>query len=65
MLKAIAGQPTERIPYVPRLDLWYRANKLAGTLPGKYADSNLMEITDDLGVGYHAIIPNIQDKTYP
>ena len=61
MLKAIAGEPTERIPYAPRLDLWYRANKLAGTLPEKYSESTLMEITDDLDLGYHAIVPNFKD----
>ncbi len=61
MLKAIAGKPTESIPYVPRLDLWYRANKSAGTLPAKYSDSTLMEITDDLGIGYHAVIPDFRD----
>ena len=61
MLKAIAGKPTERIPYAPRLDLWYRGNKLAGTLPDKYSESTLMEITDDLGLCYHAIVPNFKD----
>lgn len=61
MLRAIAGRPTEIIPCAPRLDLWYRANKLAGTLPKQYSESTLMEITDDIGLGYHAIVPNFKD----
>ncbi len=61
MLKAIRGESNKRIPYAPRLDLWYRANKLAGTLPEKYSDSTLMEITDDLDWGYHSIVPNFKD----
>ena len=61
MLKAITGQPTERIPYAPRLDLWYRANKLADTLPKEFCNATLMEITDALDIGYHAVVPNFQD----
>ena len=37
MLAAIRGEPTDRIPWAPRLDLWYRANRRAGTLPPQYA----------------------------
>ena len=36
MLATLRGEPTHAIPYAPRLDLWYNANKLAGTLPAKY-----------------------------
>ena len=50
MLSAIRGEPTDRIPWVPRLDLWYRANRRAGTLPAQYADADLMDIVDDLVV---------------
>ena len=33
MLAVLRGQSVDRIPWVPRLDLWYRANRRAGTLP--------------------------------
>ena len=46
MLRAISGRATERLPWVPRLDLWYRANKLAGTLPEAHRDSTLIELVD-------------------
>jgi uroporphyrinogen-III decarboxylase len=61
MLAAIRGEPCDRIPWAPRLDLWYRANKLAGTLPEKYRDATLRDMTDDLGWGYHAIVPDFTD----
>lgn len=53
------------IPWVPRLDLWYNANKLAGTLPAKYRDAALQDITDDLDFGYHAIVPRFKDLRDP
>src|SRR5208337_1209448 len=56
MLATLRGQPTDCIPCVPRLDLWYKSNKYRDTLPHKYRNATLMEITDDLGVGYHAVI---------
>ena len=43
MLDAIAGRPTDRIPYAPRLDLWFRANQRAGTLPAKYRNATLRD----------------------
>jgi hypothetical protein len=61
ILDTIQGKPTTRIPFVPRLDLWYRSNKYNNTLPDKYKNASLKEIVEDLGVGYHAIIPNFQD----
>jgi uroporphyrinogen-III decarboxylase len=61
MLAAIQGKPVDRIPWVPRLDIWYRANRMAGTLPSSYRNATLMEITDDLDFGYHAVIPDFQD----
>ena len=53
MLDAIAGKPTDRLPWAPRLDLWYKANKLAGTLPDRYRDASLIELVDDLDMGYY------------
>jgi hypothetical protein len=31
LLKTIKGKLTDYIPFVPRLDVWYRANKLDET----------------------------------
>ncbi len=65
MLSAIRGEPTDRIPWVPRLDLWYRANRRAGTLPMQYADADLMDIVDDLDWGFHAVVPDFRDLRGP
>lgn len=61
ILSAIRGIPTDQIPFVPRLDLWYKANSQGGTLPDKYKNSTLKEITEDMDVGYHAIVPDFRD----
>ncbi len=61
MLAAIRGEPTDRIPWAPRLDLWYRASKRAGTLPGNCRDASLTQLVDDLGVGFHAVVPDFRD----
>ena len=65
MLGVLRGQPGDRIPWVPRLDLWYRAHRRAGTLPPHYADATLMEMVDDLGFGYHAVIPDFKALRTP
>lgn len=65
MLAAIRGEMTDRLPWAPRLDLWYRANRRAGTLPPQYRGASLIEIVDDLGFGYHAVIPDFRDLRGP
>lgn len=65
MLSAIRGEPTDRIPWAPRMDLWYRANKHADTLPTEYRNASLLELLDDLGWTYHAVLPNYKDLRHP
>ena len=60
MLATLRGEPTDAIPWAPRLDLWYNSRKRAGTLPPKYRNAALYEITDDLGWGLHAIVPDFK-----
>ncbi len=55
MLATLEGRPTDCIPFVPRLDLWYRANKYKGTLPDKYKNATLMQIVEDLDIGVHTV----------
>jgi len=61
MLAVLEGGSVNRIPWVPRLDLWHNANCRAGTLPTQYRHATLMEIVDDLGWGYHAVVPDFKD----
>ncbi|MCL1855256.1 MAG: hypothetical protein FWF86_05930 [Clostridia bacterium] len=43
------------------MDLWYKANKLAGTLPAQFADAAIWDITDSLDIGYHCLLPDFSD----
>lgn len=65
MLATLRGESTDSIPWAPRLDLWYDANRRAGTLPSQYKHARLEEITDELGFGYHAIIPRFKHLRDP
>lgn len=65
MLSVLRQEPTDMIPWAPRLDLWYNAHTRAGTLPAEYRGAALRDITDDLDFGYHAIVPHFKDLRYP
>ena len=61
MLATLRGEPTDRMPWAPRLDLWYNAHSRAGTLPPEYRGADLADITDDLDMGFHAVVPHFKD----
>ena len=61
LLNAIRGLPNDELPYIPRLDIWYKANKNRGALPAKYKNATLKELTEDLGLGYHYVIPDFKE----
>lgn len=58
ILATINGEPTDMLPFVPRIDNWFYAQKANGSLPDKYKNATLRDMIDDLGIGYHSIIPN-------
>jgi hypothetical protein len=47
----MAGKSPDRIPWIPRMLLWYNAHKKAGTLPKNYKSYTLREVERDLGMG--------------
>lgn len=47
------GEPVDRLPYVPRIDLWYLANSVAGTLPQQHAGRTQHEISRAEGWALH------------
>jgi hypothetical protein len=47
----IADKNPDRLPWVPRLHLWYYANKNNGTLPEKYKNWDIRDIERDLNMG--------------
>lgn len=65
MLAAFRREPVDRIPWVPRLDLWFKSNRTRGTLPTEWRDATLRDIVRDLGVGCHAAIPDFLDTEHP
>ncbi|MDY3917382.1 MAG: uroporphyrinogen decarboxylase family protein [Candidatus Limivivens sp.] len=60
ILAALRGEPTDTLPFIPRLDNWYYAHEATNTLPDQYKHATLREFADDLGVGFHSIIPNFK-----
>ncbi|MFH0939997.1 MAG: hypothetical protein V1899_12065 [Planctomycetota bacterium] len=65
ILNAIAGRTGDRIPWSPRLDLWYRANKYNGTLPPQYSQATLEDILADNDWALHTVVPNFRDLHDP
>jgi hypothetical protein len=61
IISTLKGEGTETLPFIPRLDLWYSVNKMNGTLPTKFKNASLRDITDKLELGYHAVIPLFRD----
>lgn len=55
MLATIRGEPTDQIPWAPRMDLWYIAHKARGTLPAQFAGMNMVQVAEVLDVACHAI----------
>ena len=55
MLAAIRGQPTDRIPWAPRMDLWMISLRARGLLPPEYQGMNMVEVSEALGVACHAV----------
>jgi len=61
IIATIKGKHVDFLPFVPRLDIWYKSNKLNGTLPKIYINFTLKEITQDIGVGFHSVVPDFRD----
>jgi corrinoid protein of di/trimethylamine methyltransferase len=47
----------DRIPWVPRIDLWHNAHELAGTLPARFAGKSVEDIHRSLDWPLHKIVP--------
>ncbi len=55
MLAAIRGEPTDFIPWAPRMDLWAIAQRARGTLPQELVGLDLPGISDAFGFGCRVI----------
>ncbi len=56
-LMAARGEMPDLLPYVPRIDLWYNANSLFDTLPGKHKGRTQDEISRAEGWALHKVVP--------
>ena len=50
-LAALNGDSPDRIPWMPRLEIWYTARYLTGTLPPEFIGKPLGDIQKAMGVG--------------
>lgn len=57
LLKVARGELVDKIPWVPRIDLWHNAHDLAGTLPEKYRGLSVEEIHRKEGWPLHKVVP--------
>ena len=58
ILDAIRGVASEQVPWAPRLDFWYRAQKRARTLPGELRGLDAAGIARRIGAAVYATIPD-------
>lgn len=65
ILKVIRGEVADKIPYVPRIDLWYNANERAGTLPERHRQRTADEISLAEGWALHKIVPDFLKPEKP
>jgi corrinoid protein of di/trimethylamine methyltransferase len=59
------GEMVDRIPWVPRIDLWHNARSLAGTLPEKFRGMAVDEIHRAMGWPLHKFVPEYQKPEKP
>ncbi|RLB40632.1 MAG: hypothetical protein DRH12_09785 [Deltaproteobacteria bacterium] len=57
LLKIARGEMVDKIPWVPRIDLWHNAHELAGTLPEKYKGMSVEDIHRKEGWPLHKVVP--------
>ena len=55
LLATMNGKPTDQIPWAPRMDLWYIANKARNTLPPAFENTNTVEMAQILSSACHAV----------
>ena len=65
MLMAVKGEMPDRLPFAPRIDLWYNANSTTGTLPERHKGRTQDEISRAEGWALHKINPEYQKVRKP
>jgi len=55
LFAAMRGEPTDKIPWAPRMDLWYIALRARAAVPRRFAGLNTAQIADQLDVACHSV----------
>ena len=56
LLNAVRGDMPDHIPYAPRIDLWFNANSLNGTLPQRHQGKTRDQIALSEGWALHKVV---------
>ncbi len=59
LIAILEGRNPDRIPWIPRLDIWHRAQVHRGTLPARLQGLTLREVEGALGVGTPARLGSV------
>ena len=51
ILTILKGEMPDRIPWIPRISLWYNARIKTGTMPSRWRNLSLREVEENLGLG--------------
>ena len=51
LLTILDGKSPDRLPWIPRMDIWYRAQKNRNTLLERFKDMSLLQVEKALGLG--------------
>ncbi len=62
ILTALRGESVDRMPWVPRIEFWYRARLRSRTMPASLCGLSLYEVTERLGVGHYASVPDFTER---
>ncbi len=64
LLAVINGEPPDRIPWAPRILLWYNARKLTNTMPEEFEGLSLRQVEQKLGIPDPARDGKVFDVSY-
>ena len=56
MIATFKGEKPDRMPYIDRLELWYKTRMRTDTLPEKYRNLSLSEIHRQVGIGQQKFV---------
>ena len=56
MIAVLKGERPSRLPFVDRLEVWYKSHRRAGTLPPEFRDLSLPEIHRAVGMGQQKFV---------